>query len=339
MPVDLSEDPCCSSVPVEETSTSSTSPCSDAEWSSWLSTHTQPTSGVPADYGLARIARFLGPQQVAALQLALDATELEASGDIAAAMKKYAAAYRQWPALDSVHAGGLPLDVRRQAIASGYLHDHTHNVLLDVVDVPKARASAAIVSTTRLLSDEDLRDLDHIQQQIGSTVSALHNNPENQTHAHKQACMMNNPPDYVLQTMKPSIVGKIIRFAQRAWMQGNWSGPGGPLEHVKGGVDGLSIRVVELWEYTVGGGLADSYHYDTDSVVTIVTLLSHPEDFDGGDFRTYEVGDIHKCYEMSKGDAVAFVSHKFHNITELTRGCRRSLVMELWQGGVGHEGR
>jgi hypothetical protein len=298
-------------------------------------------SGVPADYGLARIARFLGPRHVAALQLALDAAELEAAGDLAGATKKYAAAYRQWSALDSVHAGGLPRDVRRQAIAAGYLsHEQCpRNILLDVVDVPRARTSVAVVSATRLLSERDIGDLDHIQRQIGRTQSALHNNPENQTHAHKQACMMNNPPNYLLQTSKPSIVGKIIRFAQQAWIQGDWSGPGGPLEHVKGGIEGLSIRVIELWEYTVGGGLMDSYHYDTDSIITIVTLLSNPEDFEGGDFRTFEVGDHHKTYEMNKGDAVAFISHKFHNITELTRGCRRSLVMELWQGGVGHEGR
>jgi hypothetical protein len=40
------------------------------------------------------------------------------------------------------------------------------------------------------------------------------------------------------------------------------------------GVAGLRIRIVEHWEYTVGGHLQDDLHYDGGSVLTIVTALN-----------------------------------------------------------------
>lgn len=101
----------------------------------------------------------------------------------------------------------------------------------------------------------------------------------------------------------------------------------------------LSIRVVEHWHYDVGGGLVDNYHYDTDSVITIVALLSDASDFDGGTFRTFEHDGTHLEHPMLQGDVICFLSHKYHNIVALTRGIRRSMVVELWQGGIGHDGR
>lgn len=319
----------------------------EQDWSRWIGTHTAQHTAclVPADYGLGRIARFLGERQEAAHRLALEGADAEADRDIPRAMKLYAAAYRQWPSLDSCISGGIPVDVRAEALSAGYLNK-VGNVLLDIVDVPKARRSKAVRSATPVLTEADIIDLLQIQRQLLSNESAVENNPENQRHAHKQACMMNNPPHFTLLNQKPSIVGKILQFAQQACAEGEWSSPGGPLEDVATNTNssnilqGLSIRVIELWEYSIGGGLTDPYHYDTDSVLTIVTLLSNQEDFEGGAFRTFEVGGTHKSYDsMRKGDSVAFVSHKYHNITELTTGCRRSLVMELWQGGVGHQGR
>ena len=41
-----------------------------------------------------------------------------------------------------------------------------------------------------------------------------------------------------------------------------------------GGLSSLSIRVMEYWEYDIGGGLIDPFHYDVDSVLTLVALLS-----------------------------------------------------------------
>lgn len=319
------------------------SPSTDAEWTSWIQRHTAQHCLVPTDYAMARMAAFLGSRQVAAHQLALQGADLEGCGDYKGAMRYYTKAYRQWASLDSILEGGVPVDVRKEAVQAGYL-ESPQNVLLDVMDTTKARASTAVVCASQqpLLSHEGIANLLKLQSSIYESQSPLENNPENQRHAHKQACMMNNPPHYRLQNQYPAIVGKLLAFCQYACNEGEWASPGGPLEHVPQHdsiLQTLSIRVMELWEYQVGGGLTDPYHYDTDSVITLVALLSDPSHFDGGDFRTYELGDTHTTHPLGRGHAVAFCSHKYHNITPITRGCRKSLVMELWQGGVGHEGR
>jgi hypothetical protein len=139
-------------------------------------------------------------------------------------------------------------------------------------------------------------------------------------------------------------------FAGVAWEKGGWSrksdnGPdssdsesrtgtrglasrrNGPLMGFPG-VAELSVRVVEHWEYTPGGKLDDPWHYDIGSVVTVVVLLN--DDFEGGVFRTHEFDGVMLEHPMRAGDAVCFVSHKYHNVTEVTAGTRHSLVMELW---------
>ena len=101
------------------------------------------------------------------------------------------------------------------------------------------------------------------------------------------------------------------------------------VQEIKGGVESLNIRVVEHWDYQVGGGLVDDVHYDCDSVITIVCLLEAADE--GGVFRTFEADDTHLEHHLEVGDSVCFVSHKYHNVTPVTGGKRRSLVVELWQ--------
>jgi predicted 2-oxoglutarate/Fe(II)-dependent dioxygenase YbiX len=101
----------------------------------------------------------------------------------------------------------------------------------------------------------------------------------------------------------------------------------------------LSVRVVEHWQYEIGGGLTDPKHYDENSVLTLVTLLSDEKDLTGGVFRTLEADGTHLEHPMKRGDAICFVSHKYHNVTPVTRGSRTSLVIELWQGTNSEGGR
>merc|ERR1740121_160629 len=96
----------------------------------------------------------------------------------------------------------------------------------------------------------------------------------------------------------------------------------------------LSIRVVELWEYEVGGGLVDDLHYDAGSIVTIVCLVNERSDFTGGVFRTLEASGDHLEHPLERGDALVLLSHKYHNITPVDSGRRCTLVMELWEGGL-----
>ena len=81
-----------------------------------------------------------------------------------------------------------------------------------------------------------------------------------------------------------------------------------------------------------GGGLPDPYHHDIGSLVTVDVMLSDPvTDFEGGEFHTLETNGHMKPHTFaSMGDALMFVSHKYHSIQPVARGVRRSLVVELW---------
>jgi predicted 2-oxoglutarate/Fe(II)-dependent dioxygenase YbiX len=63
------------------------------------------------------------------------------------------------------------------------------------------------------------------------------------------------------------------------------------------------------------------------------------DDFEGGEFRTHEVNGSQLVHPLWAGGGLCLVSHKYHNVQPLTEGVRRSLVLELWQGGISGLGR
>ena len=90
-------------------------------------------------------------------------------------------------------------------------------------------------------------------------------------------------------------------------------------------------------------------HYDKGSLVTVDIMLEPARR--GGEFETVEQPtsdeedggraaaiDCTACTTTTKrhpfrvGDALAFVSHKFHRVTPVERGERKVLVVELWAG-------
>ena len=92
-------------------------------------------------------------------------------------------------------------------------------------------------------------------------------------------------------------------------------------------------RCVEFHTVGAGGSLPFPTHYDTGSLVTIDVMCSDPsEEFEGGEFRTLEADGSMKTYPFEKGDALCFVSHKYHHVQPVTAGRRHVLVMELWEG-------
>ncbi|KOO21682.1 hypothetical protein Ctob_006637 [Chrysochromulina tobinii] len=91
-------------------------------------------------------------------------------------------------------------------------------------------------------------------------------------------------------------------------------------------------RCVEYHTVEAGGSLPFLTHYDAGSLVTIDVMLSDSRDFEGGEFRTLECDGTMRRYPFEKGDALVFVSHKFHCVTPVTAGRRHVLVMELWEG-------
>jgi hypothetical protein len=329
----------------------------ELEAENWITAITEGTSActVPNDYGLGKIAAHLGTSQTTAVTLYWQGAMSEQMGDIAGAMSLYQKAYRTWPALDSIYEAGLPRDVRREAEAAHF----SSCGLLGVVHVADAQASR-VMYAPGLLHASDLRDIGNVLQRVTAQgETPLVNNPQNCTHENKVCTFLNNPASWAIRAHAPHVLRKMIRFARQAWQEANWSGDAdtpGPLyalssssssttstSSTTGGLlllpPPLSIRVAEHWEYSVGGGLVDPHHYDVDSVLTLVALLSDEDAFEGGTFRTYEADDSQLEHPMAQGDVICFVSHKYHNVVPVTKGIRCSFVMELWQGGLGHMGR
>ena len=100
-------------------------------------------------------------------------------------------------------------------------------------------------------------------------------------------------------------------------------------------VKNLSVRCVEYHKQVAPGpGISDFKHYDMDSVFTVDIMLSQPDSFTGGVFQTLEVDNSiikHEKFGAHAGDAVAFVSHKFHAVGKVEMGTRRVLVVEFWR--------
>ena len=150
---------------------------------------------------------------------------------------------------------------------------------------------------------------------------------------------MNNPPYFFFQKQASTVLEKILQFSRQAYHDSSWTADCLADVERHGGYDSLSIRVIEHWDYRVGGALADPMHYDENSVLTIVALLSDEKELEGGQFRTHESDGTHLVHEMKQGDVLCLVSHKYHNVTEVIVGFRNSLVVELWQGTNSEGGR
>ena len=87
-------------------------------------------------------------------------------------------------------------------------------------------------------------------------------------------------------------------------------------------------RVVEYHVVTPGGALKHEQHYDSGSIYTFDIMLARPgDDFDGGEF----VGCDEPAF-VNAGDAIVFCSHRHHSVRPVTRGTRRVLVVEFWEG-------
>jgi hypothetical protein len=126
----------------------------------------------------------------------------------------------------------------------------------------------------------------------------------------------------------------------------------------------LFVRSAEYHAYEAGGGVVDPNHKDTGSVLTVSVLLEAPcldgrdgkddelqtkantDTRSGGAFCTHrDDSDSLEIFKASpplrRGDAVVFPSEKRHGVTTLVgKGARRrSVVLELWEGGVTRKNR
>ena len=106
------------------------------------------------------------------------------------------------------------------------------------------------------------------------------------------------------------------------------------------GVDMVNYRVVEYHTMrsrlddgeVTRGGLHTLKHVDQGSLITIDILLTDPAEIEGGVLQTLEADGELRSHSWEQGDALVFLSHKYHCVSTLTRGTRQVLVSELWQG-------
>ena len=119
----------------------------------------------------------------------------------------------------------------------------------------------------------------------------------------------------------------------------------------------LFVRSAEYHAYETGGGVVDPSHRDTGSILTVSVALESPSlraataadeperGASGGAFFVVgrgARGDEEKTTPATRrGDAVVFPSEKRHGVTPLVGvgSRRRSVVLELWEGGVTRKNR
>lgn len=95
---------------------------------------------------------------------------------------------------------------------------------------------------------------------------------------------------------------------------------------------------VQYTEYHASEGGKYDWHHDvdwnstanTDRKLSLTIQLSHPSEYDGGDFEFSEVTAL-PDYAKEQGTVMVFPSYLAHRVTPLTRGIRRSLV--AWFSG------
>ena len=69
------------------------------------------------------------------------------------------------------------------------------------------------------------------------------------------------------------------------------------------------------------------------SVITLDIMLTSSDEYEGGQLSTLEWMSDNDCDELQyatfeQGDALLFVSHKYHCVSPVTKGLRQVLVSE-----------
>jgi len=140
----------------------------------------------------------------------------------------------------------------------------------------------------------------------------------------------------------PHIYNALFRIANNAALAAGWEEA-----VVDDGKAALGIRCVEHLTYRRGGNLG--WHQDKGSSYTLSVLLNDPDGWEGGELylqgsqdqhaegsRSHKVergGDSILSFERRKalvGDAYILNSTWYHQVTPITRGERKVLVLEFW---------
>ena len=94
----------------------------------------------------------------------------------------------------------------------------------------------------------------------------------------------------------------------------------------------VRARVIEVHEAGPGAGLNADKHYDSGSIVTLDVLLSDASEFEGGHLQMMEPDGSKTRPTFEQGDAIVFPSHKYHTVVPVSKGRRRTMILEFWCG-------
>ena len=95
----------------------------------------------------------------------------------------------------------------------------------------------------------------------------------------------------------------------------------------------LEPRVIEYIIYNEMGNI--NWHYDEDSEITMVIMISNHQMYDGGDtqMRYNDDKSLIEQFGLKWGDVVIFDSYTFHQILPVLKGNRHVMVIEFWNFG------
>ena len=69
---------------------------------------------------------------------------------------------------------------------------------------------------------------------------------------------------------------------------------------------------------------------DKESAVTLLSMLSHPDDYEGGELQHVESSGRVRSARLQRGDAALYRSNQRHQVTPTTQGTRITLAVEFW---------
>ena len=183
-----------------------------------------------------------------------------------------------------------------------------------------------VVHLPKLLSAEEVEQVHTLHQHLKPLVGSAGRRADNQAAAYRSGAWETDylSTDGHFARCAPQLREKLLAAALKVDKE-HW-------QLVQTATGSVAPRCVEYHTVEPGGSLNFPTHHDGGSLVTIDVMLSDRDEFDGGHFGTLECDGTTRKHPFDKGDAVVFVSHKFHSVSPVTAGRRHVLVMEIWEG-------
>jgi len=199
---------------------------------------------------------------------------------------------------------------------TGGIHARPDLMGVEAVSFNDMARASKVQRVPQLLNDDEIAAVEALAQHIGWHQI----NPAGKTNW--KTCYLN--AEHAFSLHLPEIKAKVFAAARKVDEQ-CWG--------VMRGTSQLGMRCIEYHQVGVGGGLPWIHHRDWGSLLTVDIMLSPRADFEGGTFQTSTVeGTLQPHEPFERGDALCFVSHKPHNVAPVTRGTRRVLILEIWEG-------